>query len=474
MTRLEDRYECRLENNAIAVDFNPKSSSAFKPQHLRITFHRTIRVPDNQAESQLPPSMGLFPLYKIRDYAHRLPPKMAAKGGVFFPMYQREAMWIEFEANRPFMIKIYAGGVNVVSGEPSVENQDTWRRRSYLQKVDKNIQDYVVAPKQYWLDGIATSPGVVRQFVAMPAGSGYSVEAQITGEDTVGGLQVEITPSRPIEDPKYLFVRGPEGRLTEHNFPPSYTISKVKDVVFDQLKIQRNTHKLFHKGKELMDYEILGDLSINHRDTISVSGSRFGKLRGGCAMAGNIYEQDRKVREEFDLAIAPGGKIQQQVHEDDTPASDWIRDITITIPVQILNSTAFCKVTGLAMPPSSVDASAYAEKGSPFFKMYEEPSTVAGDFDAIKSVNEIDQKRGVVQGYEAPVYPRLITIPNRTTLSIHDPDALMNPDGPLQPFRTVADIENELENKRRSFVADTESNYESWESDGSSESESSV
>lgn len=32
------------------------------------------------------------------------------------------------------------------------------------------------------------------QFVAMPLGEGYNIEAQMTGEEVTGGLQFEITP----------------------------------------------------------------------------------------------------------------------------------------------------------------------------------------------------------------------------------------------------------------------------------------
>lgn len=35
------------------------------------------------------------------------------------------------------------------------------------------------------------------QFVAVPVGSGYSVEAQITGADNIAGLQFEIVPFHP-------------------------------------------------------------------------------------------------------------------------------------------------------------------------------------------------------------------------------------------------------------------------------------
>ena len=34
----------------------------------------------------------------------------------------------------------------------------------------------------------------MRQFVAMTKGSGYSVEAQVTGDEVTSGLQFEITP----------------------------------------------------------------------------------------------------------------------------------------------------------------------------------------------------------------------------------------------------------------------------------------
>jgi hypothetical protein len=62
----------------------------------------------------------------------------------------------------------------------------------------KSIQDYAVIDPadegQLWLDGIAKLNGKVRQFVAVPSGSGYSVEAQIANADAVGGIQILVTP----------------------------------------------------------------------------------------------------------------------------------------------------------------------------------------------------------------------------------------------------------------------------------------
>lgn len=73
---------CSLDGDAVAIHKLGASD------HLKITFHRTIRVPDNQTTSFLPPSMGTFPLYKVADYANELPNDMASKGGIFLPIYR--------------------------------------------------------------------------------------------------------------------------------------------------------------------------------------------------------------------------------------------------------------------------------------------------------------------------------------------------------------------------------------------------
>ena len=78
---------------------------------------------------------------------------------------EREAMWLRFTSNKQFAIRIYIGGVNAITGEPMIPNMATLLKR---QNGIGKKQDYVVVPEQPWLDGIATSPGVVKQFVAVP------------------------------------------------------------------------------------------------------------------------------------------------------------------------------------------------------------------------------------------------------------------------------------------------------------------
>ena len=60
----------------------------------------------------------------------------------------------------------------------------------------RHPQDYMVVPGQPWLDGFCVEKGLIRQFVAMPLGEGYTPEEQLTGEAEHGGLQIAVYPMK--------------------------------------------------------------------------------------------------------------------------------------------------------------------------------------------------------------------------------------------------------------------------------------
>ena len=149
-----------------------------------IDFQRTLRIPDDNRAYPLPPSLGRFPVEHVDDYAGRLPEAWQRHGGVFIPMYQSEALWIDFTTDYPCAVKIAAGKINAVSGEP------------WSHALSSDPQDYVVLPDQPWLDGFNVSADHIRQFVAMPLGEGFSAEEQITGKAEHGGLQIIVYPMK--------------------------------------------------------------------------------------------------------------------------------------------------------------------------------------------------------------------------------------------------------------------------------------
>ena len=169
-----------LRNDSLAFSFPEVHADA----RLEVEFQRTLRIPDDGKNYPLPPGLGRFPLRHVDDFTGRVPAEWVKHGGVMLPMYQAEALWINFRSptGYPFAVKVATGKINAVTGE-------NWR-----DGLNRGPQDYVAVPGQPWLDGYVVEKGFIRQFVAMPLGAGYTAEEQITGKAEHGGLQVMAFP----------------------------------------------------------------------------------------------------------------------------------------------------------------------------------------------------------------------------------------------------------------------------------------
>jgi hypothetical protein len=166
-----------------------------------LALHRTLRIPDDGRTYPLPPGLGRFPLFNVLTYRDRVPPQWLEEAQAFIPMYQREALWIGFLAAdwKPNAVKIAVGGINVISGEP-INNG-----------LNADPQDYIVCPDQPWLDGVNSGHGSIRQFVAMPLGRGYTVEASLTGAEKIGGIQITVFEPKPGRFPDKPPLRSETG-----------------------------------------------------------------------------------------------------------------------------------------------------------------------------------------------------------------------------------------------------------------------
>jgi len=186
---------------------------------LTIDFQRTLRIPDDGKDYPLPPGLGQFPLKHVDDYAQKVPSKWIEHGGVMLPMFQSEALWLNFlssvlydhNTSYPFAIKVSTGKVNAVTG-------DKW-----TEGLKRKPQDYMVSTKQRWLDGYCVEKGFIRQFVAMPLGSGYSAEEQITQKAEYGGLQIVVYPMK-----KEVF----EKRFPKRDFEKIFMLRESDDIMF--------------------------------------------------------------------------------------------------------------------------------------------------------------------------------------------------------------------------------------------------
>ncbi|TVY46389.1 hypothetical protein LCER1_G008697 [Lachnellula cervina] len=390
---------------------------------LTISFQRTIRVPDNKTTYKLPPGLGNFPLYNVCHFKDTMPESMALKGGAFMPVHDREGLWINFESTRPFAIKIYLGGINAISGEPIMETFATALRRAKLVKEKKAIQDYVVVDPanqgQLWLDGIAKLNGKVMQFVAVPSGTGYTVESQVSTNDAVNGIQISITPIKPgatisinvqrLNGAGWCF----QAYENDTVFKLMLDAAKHFGTPVEQFSFLFNHHRLENRRSIIVPFKVT---NANISMVLNIVG-------GGYIQNPNFATADGE------MGIAAGGLIQQSILPDPHPKGAWDGDKTSMFNVQLLNAACFYNVTGTRAPPSPVTAASYAAASLPFYSIpNEQPSGIKGVFSDIKSIAHLDKEKKGTKTLDRNINFRTVEL---------DPHSNAG-------FRPVADLEAQI------------------------------
>jgi hypothetical protein len=322
----------KVQNNQL-VFYQPNNESQ---NQCSISFHRTLRIPDDGKTYPLPPSLGNFSLNKVDDYLDRVPEEWKKTGGIFICMHQREAMWMQFKSarERPKALKVGVGKVNAINGE-------NWSN-------DLHEKDYVTIPKQPWLDGInAGGKGTIKQFVAMPLGSGYSVEAQVTGKEEFGGIQFMVFD--PIESKRL------------QKFP--------KQVLQRKLPVSMSNMKF--------------------KKCCSTNDSYFAKPQA------SLCRLEKEAASE--MSISTGGSMKQEISKDPYGLSFWDQSCFGRVYVRIVNSEMYENITGKKAPACPISAQTYSSYGYPWYNVYNESASNSIDqsnkLNQVQSVKQIDQQK---------------------------------------------------------------------------------
>jgi hypothetical protein len=364
--------------------------------HLSIRLKRTLRIPDDDRTYPLPPGLGNFPIYKVGDYLETVPEEWLAvmtpaemKTAVFIPMYQREAMWVSFNGTYwcPTAISMAIGKVNVITGE-------IWDGKT----LSSSPQNYMVAPRQPWIDGIKSSENTIKQFVAMPLGQGYTVEGQVTGEEKYGGIQLVVFEPKVIpKDPSWDYNERSGGAIQESWW--SSPFAQGNAYWTNAMSIASGS-ALSYGDPCAGQFGIAGS-AYTKRNSImyasqSVRANSALYYHGASLGLAALNMVDTKCVDDGakTLGLAAGGSMKQRLYPDDNGIDFWNQSQPARIYIHICNSVLFEKITGKPAPSSPIDAKAYARYNYPWFDLYDEKLgdlTAQEALKAVKSINAMDQ-----------------------------------------------------------------------------------
>jgi hypothetical protein len=153
------------------------------------------------------------------------------------------------------------------------------------------------------------------------------------------------------------------------------------------------------------------------------------------------------VAPKSEMAIAAGGFINQGIVRFEK--DDYQKSIPVTFNVQILNTACFQQVTGKKPPRSPITAKSYADCGYPFFSIYEEPTTISGDFEGLRSVAQIDETSEDSLPADMPIVD-VDTRQVRPRVNIGS-IGLLNPQGPVQELEFEWEMEERLNKMQTLF-----------------------
>lgn len=298
------------------------------PDGVQVRFMRTLRLPESGTHP-LPPGLGEFPVRRVEDYPDTVPDQWRARGGVMLPVYLREAMWLSFGGTtEPAALQVAVGKVCAVSGKP------------WSAKLSRNPQNYVVLPRQPWLDGINSGTGTVRQFVAVPLGLGATVEGQVTGEEVWGGIQLQSFSLGGA-----ALSRWREERRRAEEWRALLETPPVKSA---------KTAGGFGGALPAAAPMMAAPAAPGGAPVPAAAGGPP-RARGAAAMG-----------------LGVGGSMRQEVYADDRPLDDWATTPAGRVFVHLVTPPEWRRITGEAAPPSPVDRAAYTAAGLPWFDYYDE------------------------------------------------------------------------------------------------------
>jgi hypothetical protein len=287
----------------------------------------------------LPANLGSFPIYKVKEFESQgIEDKVDwNKDDYFMPMYQCEALWLNFDRytsrmKGPYATMIGSGKINAITGK-QIEDF----------KLEES-QNYVVVPPQPWLDGWKDEDGKVYQFVAAELGGGQTVEGQITGEEKVGGIQISVFKAKEGEN------------LVPESTPRHFPTTEDGPIFYPGIGWPRGRRRRWPTN--------------------------------------TMYDGPRvyALSPVSSMGLGRGGQIKQKIYDDPYGLDVWKEDPVETRTVHIVNSKDFTTLTGKSPPITPISHETYQRFGYSWFDVWDQELKDVVGSDVFSKLKPVEKK----------------------------------------------------------------------------------
>eukprot|EP01084_Bolivina_argentea_P255511 429778_1 len=151
-----------------------KSNKLIIDNNITIQFNKTLRISKQNKNKQVKicPKLGIFNVFKVNNYIHKIPKHWIKRNGLIIPLWQKEALCLSFECLKQsnYVIKIAMDKINAMNGNKL--------KYEYL---SSNPLNCAVLPELSYLNGYKYNG----QFIAMPLGQEHA-------HNDTGIMEIEI------------------------------------------------------------------------------------------------------------------------------------------------------------------------------------------------------------------------------------------------------------------------------------------